>query len=182
MASFHADAVERYMSYCANYFVRGGVSVERLPSLPTDADRRDLAGLDGYYGWGGYGGSQMQWHPEEKIAFAFVPNFLFWIDVTNEKGRRLQRLVLTCVRNVKAASSTSEAASASEAASETVSQTASEAVSKTASEAESEAVSQTVSEMASEAVLEAALGAKPEVASETASAVALESSETALEI
>ena len=128
------------MSHCANYFVRGGVSVERLPSRPTDADRRDLAGLDGYHGWGGYGGSQMQWHPEEKIAFAFVPNFLFWIDIGNERGRRLQRLVLTCVRDIKAAASlTSEAESASPTVSEAVSKLGSEA--ESASPTASEAVS-----------------------------------------
>ena len=95
--SFHADPVERQMSYCANYFVRGGVSLEQLPTNPTADDRRNLQGLDGFYGWGGYGGSQMQWHREEKIAFAYIPNYLFWVDITNEKGRRLQREVLQCV-------------------------------------------------------------------------------------
>jgi len=27
---------------------------------------------EGYFGWFGYGGSIMQWHPELKIGFAFV--------------------------------------------------------------------------------------------------------------
>ena len=62
---------------------------------------QSLAGIEGYYGWGGYGGSQMQWHVEEKIAFAYIPNFLFWVDISNEKGRRLQREVLKCVKMMK---------------------------------------------------------------------------------
>lgn len=99
--SFHSEPIERLMSYCANFFVRGGVSLEKLPTSPSEDDRRGLDGLEGYYGWGGYGGSQMQWHREEKIAFAYVPSFLFWVDITNEKGRKMQREVLKCVKNIK---------------------------------------------------------------------------------
>ena len=98
---FHEDSIERLMTHAVNYFVVGGVSEERLPTNPTDADRKTLRGLEGFFGWGGYGGSQMQWHPEEKIAFAFIPSYLFWIDICNEKGRRLQREVLKCVKMMK---------------------------------------------------------------------------------
>ena len=99
MSSFHSEPVERFMTYCVNYFVRGGVGEERLPSQPRDdKERKSYEGMDGYYGWGGWGGSQMQWHPEEKIAFAFVPSFLSWIDVGNQKGRKMQREVLRCVK------------------------------------------------------------------------------------
>ena len=101
VTSFHADPTERFMIYCSNYFVQGGVSEERLPSSPSSADHRIFEGMEGYFGWGGYGGSQMQWHPEEKIAFAFVPSYLFWIDIGNQRGRRLQREVLRCARNLK---------------------------------------------------------------------------------
>ena len=31
---------------------------------------------EGYFGWFGYGGSIMQWHPELKIGFAFVNSIL----------------------------------------------------------------------------------------------------------
>ena len=101
VTSFHSDAIERQMSYNANYFVRGGVSLEQLPSRPSAEDRKILTDLEGYYGWGGYGGSQMQWHREERISFAYIPNYLFWVDVSNEKGRRLQREVLRCARKLK---------------------------------------------------------------------------------
>ena len=63
---FHEDAIERLMTHAVNYFVVGGVSEERLPTNPTDADRKTLRGLEGFFGWGGYGGSQMQWHPEDR--------------------------------------------------------------------------------------------------------------------
>ena len=81
--------------------VPGGVSEERVPSSPSARERESFEGMEGYFGWGGYGGSQMQWHPEEKIAFAYVPSFLFWIDIGNQKGRRLQREVLKCARKLK---------------------------------------------------------------------------------
>ena len=58
-------------------------------------------GLDGFYGWGGFGGSQMQWSLEEKIGFAYVPTYLFWIDITNGKGRDLQKEVVRCVHKLK---------------------------------------------------------------------------------
>ena len=102
VTSFHADSIERKMTHCTNFFVQGGVCEERIPSNPSSEDRRMLAGLEGFYGWGGYGGSQMEWHLDEKIAFAFVPSHLFWIDITNEKGRKLQREVLKCVKHLKA--------------------------------------------------------------------------------
>jgi len=31
---------------------------------------------DGYYGWHGVGGAVMQWHPELKVGFAYVPRDL----------------------------------------------------------------------------------------------------------
>ena len=100
VASFHADSDEKFLIYCATYFVRGGVSEERLPSQPRhEEERRSFDGMEGYFGWGGWGGSQMQWHPEEKIAFAFVPSYLFVVDVGNQKARKLQREVLKCVKN-----------------------------------------------------------------------------------
>ena len=100
VTSFHADATERFMTHCANFFVQGGVSEERVPSNPSARERESFEGMDGYFGWGGYGGSQMQWHPKEQIAFAYVPSYLFWIDIENQKGRRLQREVLKCARKL----------------------------------------------------------------------------------
>ena len=53
----------------------------------------------GYYGWKGYGGSIMQWNPELKIGFAFVPTFLNQVtDPSNKRGGLLQKLVVECLK------------------------------------------------------------------------------------
>ena len=80
---------------------------------------------EGYYGWFGYGGSIMQWHPELKIGFAFVifekfknitllrkkkipifflsqvPTFLNVTERFNDRGAVLQEIVKECVQNEK---------------------------------------------------------------------------------
>jgi hypothetical protein len=89
------------MIHTTNFFTKGGVSLYKLPSAPTNKERRIAEGVEGYYGWGGYGGSQIQWHPEEKIGFGYIPSYLFWIDITNDRARMLQKEVLQCVRNLK---------------------------------------------------------------------------------
>ena len=57
------------------------------------------AGREGFYGWMGYGGSIFQWHPENRIAFAFVPTALNYLDVFNERGKALQRTTIQAVQN-----------------------------------------------------------------------------------
>ena len=79
---------------------------------------------EGYFGWFGYGGSIMQWHPELKIGFAFVifekfkniilrkkkilifflsqvPTFLNVTERFNDRGAVLQEIVKECVQNGK---------------------------------------------------------------------------------
>ena len=79
---------------------------------------------EGYFGWFGYGGSIMQWHPELKIGFAFVifekfkniilrkkkilifflsqvPTFLNVTERFNDRGAVLQEIVKECVQNEK---------------------------------------------------------------------------------
>ena len=92
--SFHSDAVEGEMIFGVNYFVKGGVCVEKPPTDATPEQRRSVEGLEGCHGWYGYGGSTFYWHPELKIGFAFVPTFLHWID--EERGKHLLRLALQC--------------------------------------------------------------------------------------
>lgn len=41
---------------------------------------------EGWYGWFGFGGSVMQWHPELKIGFAYVPSDLMYLDLNNIKA------------------------------------------------------------------------------------------------
>lgn len=55
-------------------------------------------GREGFIGWMGYGGSVMQWHPELKIGFGYVPSDFNVLDFNNTRGARLQRVVKQCVR------------------------------------------------------------------------------------
>jgi hypothetical protein len=50
-------------------------------------------GRKGWYGWFGFGGSVMQWHPEAEIGFGYLPSDLQRTDVTNHRGARLQAIV-----------------------------------------------------------------------------------------
>ena len=51
---------------------------------------------EGFYGWIGFGGSVVEWHPELKIGFAFIPTFLNALEVVNERGAVLQQIVKDC--------------------------------------------------------------------------------------
>ena len=54
-------------------FTKGGVNYYKNSSDATPMDKNHFnKNREGYYGWFGYGGSIMQWHPELKIGFAFV--------------------------------------------------------------------------------------------------------------
>ena len=54
-------------------FTKGGVNYYKNPSDATPMDKDHFnKNREGYFGWFGYGGSIMQWHPELKIGFAFV--------------------------------------------------------------------------------------------------------------
>ena len=69
-------------------------------------DENDIAyrvnkNRQGYYGWLGYTGSILQWHPEQKIGFAFVPGESNFIDFFAQRGGSLQQLVLQCSLNEK---------------------------------------------------------------------------------
>ena len=94
--SFHSDPIEGDMVFGVNYLVKGGVGVEKAPTDATPEQRLSVEGLEGCHGWIGYGGSVIQWHPELKISFAFVPTFLYWIDLASERGMNLLREVLRC--------------------------------------------------------------------------------------
>jgi len=47
-------------------------------------------GRDGFVGWMGYGGSVLQWNPEHKVGFGYVPFDFIDIDVCNKRGAELQ--------------------------------------------------------------------------------------------
>ena len=67
--------------------------------MPNDVRRSEIGlnqNREGYYGWMGYGGSVVQWHPELKIGFAFIPTLMSGVEVTNERGAVLQQIVKDC--------------------------------------------------------------------------------------
>ena len=57
---------------------------------------------DGFVGWMGFGGSVMQWHPELKIGFAYIPTCLHWYDLENLRGGKLQKKATECTNLINA--------------------------------------------------------------------------------
>ena len=98
----HSQDTAEYdrLFYCLNTrsrFTKGGLCYfQNLPDA-TKSEKENLnKNRQGYYGWFGYGGSVFQWHPEQKIGFAFVPTVLSAVEIFNERGAILQQLVKDC--------------------------------------------------------------------------------------
>ena len=68
---------------------------------PSSMEHPKLGYRKGYFGWYGMGGSVMQWHPELKIGFGYVPTLFQWYDAQNKKGAKLQKVVVECVKGLK---------------------------------------------------------------------------------
>ena len=79
-------------------FTQGGVNKFIKFEDETEADKSLHENRYGYYGWIGYGGSIVQWHPELKIGFAFLPTLLNTTEMFNERGAVLQQLVVDCTK------------------------------------------------------------------------------------
>ena len=77
-------------------FTKGGVHDFSKFEDESNTESRMFGNRYGYFGWFGYGGSVMQWHPEKKIGFAFVPTFLNTTEMVNQRGAILQQLVVDC--------------------------------------------------------------------------------------
>lgn len=59
-----------------------------LPSIDVAFHRLS----EGYVGWMGIGGSSMQWNPEHKIGFAYIPTDLSKFDFSNNRAARIQSI------------------------------------------------------------------------------------------
>ena len=70
----------------------------KIPERPTAAEAMFNQGREGFYGWGGLGGSIFVWHPELKIGFAFIPTKLLIFDIINARCGVLQKILLDCVK------------------------------------------------------------------------------------
>ena len=82
------------------YFTQGGVNQYYDIGNPHKNTEANLMAVEreGYYGWVGFGGSVMQWHPELNIGFGYVPSLLEWYEFNNHKGANLQQLVVKCAK------------------------------------------------------------------------------------
>lgn len=56
---------------------------------------------EGWFGWGGIGGSIMMFHPEHKIGFSYVPTDLFLLDFSFTRGSLLQKLAVEAIEAKK---------------------------------------------------------------------------------
>ena len=64
-------------------------------------DYNGIKGREGFVGWVGFGGSIFQWHPEERISFAYVPTLVDWSDVGNHSAALLQDTVRKCCVQIR---------------------------------------------------------------------------------
>ena len=80
-------------------FTQGGVNFHINPKDPKEVELSNksiIHNREGFHGWMGLGGSVVQWHPELKIGFAFVPTLLDTMDMFNARGAALQQIVKDC--------------------------------------------------------------------------------------
>ena len=95
----HSEAtitVDHMMSSYSS-FTKGGLGkfgMNQFSHVMSEKDNLKMTeqmykGKDGWYGWFGFGGSLMQWHPELQIGFAYVPTDHICFDISNAKGTRL---------------------------------------------------------------------------------------------
>jgi len=83
-------------------FTKGGVNYFANSPDATIPDKEKLnKNREGYYGWFGFGGSIMQWHPELRIGFGFAVTFLNITEIFNMRGAVLQRIVKDCAQKEK---------------------------------------------------------------------------------
>ena len=103
----HSEARKEIMGEMLNgkirlNFTQGGVNKFIKFDDETEADKSLHENRYGYYGWIGYGGSVVQWHPELKIGFAYIPTCLHWYDLENCRAGKLQKKAVECTKLVNA--------------------------------------------------------------------------------
>jgi len=97
----HGNEVEKEMHPTGDWtsFTQGGVNVfKHIDGHHMALTKHNNDCRLGFIGWMGLGGSVFQYHPKYKIGFGYVPTFLAYEDIGNEKGAMLQRRVLECVQ------------------------------------------------------------------------------------
>ena len=110
MHSDFKDAAEAPIGHCTSYS-RGGINRFKKHDVPkgeyydplvTDKLNHSLNNnREGWYGWVGFGGSVMNWHPELNIGFGYVPTDLLPFDAWNQRGAFIQKELEKVVRKMK---------------------------------------------------------------------------------
>ena len=101
-SAMHANPIKAKMGgILTTRFTQGGVDkFTKYEPGGTEIERAMNEGREGFYGWMGFGGSILQWHPELDIGFAFVPTSLHVLDLFNERGKIYQAEILKCAANM----------------------------------------------------------------------------------
>ena len=111
--ALHADPITRgiFSGHTRCNFTQGGINQFTMHNnnfkeddlansqFGISSERKMNQNRDGFWGWQGYGGSIMQWHPELKIGFGYVPYELFSLDLANKRGSFIQKAVMDVVRS-----------------------------------------------------------------------------------
>jgi CubicO group peptidase (beta-lactamase class C family) len=102
-SAMHANPIKAKMGgILTTRFTQGGVDkFTRYERGGTEIERAMNEGREGFYGWMGFGGSILQWHPGLDIGFAFVPTSLHVLDLFNERGKVYQAEILKCTANLR---------------------------------------------------------------------------------
>lgn len=85
---FHSEPTEGSLPSNLNTsrFTKGGFNMFTSKFDIGPFDEAINYGRDGFYGWVGTGGSTMQWHPELKIGFAYVPGDIIKMDFASYRS------------------------------------------------------------------------------------------------
>ena len=81
----HSEPTVHYEALLAKHtiYTKGGThyyNSKLIESSLNYVEKNSFSLREGFYGWQGIGGAIMQWNPELKIAFAYVPRDMSLID------------------------------------------------------------------------------------------------------
>ena len=97
LVQFMSD-IDFYVPGGKTCFTQGGINDYcKVPILSSNEVLLMPRERLGYFGWDGFGGSVMQWHPELEIGFGYVPSKLRWYYAYSEVGASLQKAVVDCI-------------------------------------------------------------------------------------
>ncbi|CAE7774829.1 unnamed protein product, partial [Symbiodinium microadriaticum] len=91
--SFSEPVIARDEFLNATYsFSKGGFSrLEDMQTIVVPPDFRQI--YDGFWGWGGLGGSWSLWDPHRRVSFAYMMNAKTFQNLGGPRGDRIMRAV-----------------------------------------------------------------------------------------